>query len=181
MDFKLEEDLWWITDVVLPSWAGFQSRHGPYASQDAPEPSDGSVRIVFAPEGRGIEPLTDEEVASVAWVVQNEAAMSASLLVKLLQTYPDLQEQSGYDADELVQYMPPVSRVQDFRHLVGLHSINVHPLRKDGVPYVGFELGCTWDEEHGLGVLMHGTRVVEIGHADTAILLWIARQDAEQP
>jgi len=40
-------------------------------------------------------------------------------------------------------------------------------VEKDGIPYVGFEFGCTWDEEHGLGVLMHGTRTVEIG--DTAM------------
>jgi hypothetical protein len=29
-----------------------------------------------------------------------------------------------------------------------------------------------------LGVLMHGTRVVKIGGADTAFLLWIAEEDA---
>ena len=30
----------------------------------------------------------------------------------------------------------------------------------------------------GLGVLMHGSRVVEVGDADTAFTLWIAKQDA---
>ena len=67
------------------------------------------------------------------------------------------------------------------RALIGLSSINVHQVQKDGVPYVGFEFGCTWDEEHGLGVLMHGTRTVEIGGADTAITLWIAEKDAKKP
>ena len=74
-----------------------------------------------------------------------------------------------------------VKSQDDFRNLIGLHSVNVHPLQKDGMPYIGFELGCTWDPEHGLGVLMHGNRVVEIGGADTAILLWIAEKDAEKP
>jgi hypothetical protein len=46
-------------------------------------------------------------------------------------------------------------------------------------PYVGFEFGCTWDDEHGLGVLMHGERVVDVGGAETAFLLWIAERDAE--
>jgi hypothetical protein len=50
-------------------------------------------------------------------------------------------------------------------------------VQKDGIPYAGFEFGCTWDDEHGLGVLMHGTRAVDIGGADTAFLLWIAEQD----
>jgi hypothetical protein len=58
--------------------------------------------------------------------------------------------------------------------------VNVHQVQKDGIPYVGFEFACTWDEEHGLGVLMHGTRTVEIGGADTAFLLWLAEVDAEK-
>jgi hypothetical protein len=55
--------------------------------------------------------------------------------------------------------------------------VHVLQLLKDGVPYVGFEFGCRWDEEHGLGVLLHGTRVVEIGDAQTSFTLWIASED----
>jgi Domain of unknown function (DUF6985) len=52
---------------------------------------------------------------------------------------------------------------------------------KDGVSYVGVELFSRWDREHGAGVLVHGSRVVEVGGADTAILLWIAERDAGGP
>jgi hypothetical protein len=62
--------------------------------------------------------------------------------------------------------------------LIGLHDVYVHQVLKDGLPYVGYEFGCTWDGEHGLGVLVHGTRVVEVGGAQTAMTLWIAKQDA---
>jgi hypothetical protein len=75
--------------------------------------------------------------------------------------------------------MPDITTGEDLRPLIGLHSVNVHPLKKNGMPYLGFEFGCTWDEEHGLGVLTHGTRVVEVGGADTAILLWLAEKDAK--
>ena len=85
--------------------------------------------------------------------------------------------------------MHPVADAGDFRRLTGLHAVHVHQVAlralndelADGVPYVGFEFGCTWDDEHGLGILMHGQRAVEIGGADTAFLLWIAEQDAERP
>lgn len=33
---------------------------------------------------------------------------------------------------------------------------------------MGFELDCNWDEEHGLGVLMHKNRVVKVGQADVS-------------
>ena len=34
--------------------------------------------------------------------------------------------------------------------------------------YLGLAFHCTWDEEHGAGVLLHGSRVVNVGETDTA-------------
>ena len=179
--FNLEDNIWWTAKAVLPSWRGFQARAGAYGAQSSVDPSDGSVRIVFAPEGRGPEPLVDAEVASVNWILENEVSISRSLLLALLAEYPLMQEQYGYSEEEQAQLMPEVTGIDGFRNLIGLHSVNVHPLRRNDIPYIGFEFGCTWDDEHGLGVLMHGTRVVEVGGADTAILLWIAERDAADP
>jgi hypothetical protein len=177
-EFDLEHNLFWTTTVLLPSWKGFQSRKGPYASQDSTIPSDGLIRIIFAPEGRGTEPLTDLEMSAVRWAIENEASLSKALLTSLINEYPKLQKQYGYSGKEKVELMPDVKSVEDLRKLIGLSSVNVHQVQKDGIPYVGFEFGCIWDEESGLGILMHGTRTVEIGDADTAGLLWIAKEDA---
>jgi hypothetical protein len=181
LQFTLEDNLWWTTTAIFPSWKGFQNRNGAYGAQDSVTPSDGSVRIVFAPEGRGNEPLTDSEKSSIGWVIENEASISEALISSLLKEYPTLQEQYGYSDREKAELMPDVRAVQDLRGLIGLHSVNVHPVQKDGIPYAGFEFGCSWDGEHGLGILMHGVRTVEIRGADAAILLWIAKQDARRP
>jgi len=177
--FSLEDGLFWTATVTLPSWRGFQSRTGAYGARDSAVSSDGRVQIVFAPEGRGSEPLTEPELSAVRWVMEHEASLASALLLSLLKEYPSLQEQ--YSGEIEAELMPDVQSVDDFRALIGLSSVNVHQVQKDGVPYVGFEFGCTWDEEHGLGVLMHGTRTVEIGGADTAITLWIAEKDAKKP
>ena len=42
---------------------------------------------------------------------------------------------------------------------------------------MGNEFECKWDSEHGVGVLMHDNRMVEIGGADTSFTLWMAEQD----
>jgi hypothetical protein len=55
--------------------------------------------------------------------------------------------------------------------------LNIHVADGGDLPYIGYELGCTWDEEHGLGVMMHGTRLVAIGQADAALHLWVAQKD----
>lgn len=179
--FNLEDDLWWTTTALLLSWKGFQSRKGPYGAQDSAVSSDGLVRIVFAPEGRGNEPLTNSEISAITWVIEHEASISKALISSLLKEYPSLQKQYGYSGKEKAELMPDIKSTEDLRALIGLSSVNVHQVQKDGIPYVGFEFGCTWDEEHGLGVLMHGTRTIQIGGADTAILLWIAEQDAQKP
>lgn len=134
--------------------------------------------ITFAPEGRDESPLTEQERACVQWLLDHEAEVASAVLEGLLAEYPGLQRDYGYEGAEREEYMPDVSSKEDFRRLIGLHDVHVHQLLKEGLPYVGYEFGCTWDGEHGLGVLMHGSRVVEVGGADTAITLWIAKRDA---
>ena len=154
-----------------------ESRRGAYGSLDSAASSDGIVDVTFAPEGRDEAPLREVEVELVRWAVRHEREMQNALLAALLPRYAALRADYA-DAIEDERLMPPVRDVDGFRPLIGLHSLHVHPIEKAGCPYVGFEFGCTWDDEHGLGVLMHGKRVVKIGGADTAILLWIAREDA---
>jgi hypothetical protein len=76
--------------------------------------------------------------------------------------------------------MPEVCSSDDFRTLIGLSGINIHQIMTGDAPYLGFEFGCRWDQEHGCGILMRGTRVVDVGGADTALLLWMAQQDFER-
>jgi hypothetical protein len=137
--------------------------------------SDGLTLIIFAPEGRGNEPLTDSEIASILWVIHNEAVLSGAAVSSLFMEYPLLQRRAHKEPARL---MPDIRCTDDLRALIGLHAIHIHQVLKDGMPYVGFELGCNWDEEHGLGILVHGNRTVEIGGADTAFLRWIAEEDA---
>ncbi len=54
------------------------------------------------------------------------------------------------------------------RKNVGLGTLHMFGIAKKGVAYFGLELGCTWDEEHGAGVVLHKCRVVAVGQADTS-------------
>ena len=57
-----------------------------------------------------------------------------------------------------------------------LEEIHVLPVEKDGLCYMGYAFGCRCDED-GLGVMVHGCRVVEVGGRDTALLCWLAEDD----
>lgn len=179
MEFSVKDNLWWGTELRLTSWLGYQSRHGPYGGVDQIEPSDGRVSLIFAPEGRGLEPLRSEEMSLISWFEKNESSISNAVKTAIMEwcSPRSLDRMTKFDFDD---DFPIIESDGDLRHNIGLHSINIHQLDVDGVPYVGYEFGCEWEEEHGLGVLMHGTRVVDVGFADTAILLWIAEADAEK-
>ncbi len=181
LKFELENDLFWKTETVLPFWRGFQSRRGPYGAQDSESPSDGTVEIVFAPEGCDTSALKIDEVALVEWFLENVPQISEALLFSVFEAYPTLQKKYGYSDQELDAFMPDIEHTSDLQNYIGLHLVFIHPITKNGIPYIGFEFGCTWDPEHGLGVLMHGTRTIDIGGADTAFLLWIAEKDARTP
>jgi hypothetical protein len=64
--------------------------------------------------------------------------------------------------------MPVVLTKENLAPLIGLGHVHIHPWSKDGIGYIGLQFGCTWDKEHGLGLMMHLDRVVEIGGADVS-------------
>ena len=75
--------------------------------------------------------------------------------------------------------MPEIERIEQLRSLIGLSNVYVHAVSKDGMAYIGYEFGCTWDDEHGLGVMTHRNRIVEAGYADASFDEWTAKRDAE--
>lgn len=176
--FSLDDNTCWTATTKLSSWAEFQERGDAYGAVSSEEPSSGTVKVCFAPEGRGQEPLQASELSAISWFFAHEPKVSEAVQNAILVAYPELQEQFGFETDDGSE-MPAASSVEDLKKLMCLQSVNIHQVSRDGVPYIGFELGCAWDREHGLGVLMHGERVIEVGGADTAILLWLARKDAE--
>lgn len=176
MRLSIVDDTFWGAGLRLPSWVGYQSRLGPYGSIDSPLPSDGSVRFIFAPEGRDLAPLNDEELALLIWFERNEPAVSKSVKDAVID-WCSPNNRTRLEEFDFGNDFPYVANESALMSLVGLHSINMHQLTSSKIPYLGYEFGCVWEEEHGLGVLVHGTRCVKVGFADTAILMWLAEED----
>ena len=182
MDLREDKDGIWQTNAVLPEWSGYQSRLGPYGSKDGTGVSDGTVRIGLALDGRRDGPPTPDERAYIRWFTENHAEQAGALVSALFAALPTLRSDylSAWMLPEDDQSFPVIERVEDLRNVMGLHDVHIHGLAKDGVPLVGYEFGCDWEEEHGLGVLMCGMHVLEIGHADSSFTRWIAKRVLER-
>jgi hypothetical protein len=179
MDLKIEDGLCWSAPLKLTTWSGYQSRYGHYGAVDSATPSDGRVKLVFAPEGRETEPLTPAELGLISWFEAHEPAVSEAVKAAILAwCAPDNPERlREFDFPD---GFPAVKTQEDLLQLIGLHTVFIHQLEADGTPYIGYEFGCEWEVEHDLGVLMHGTRPVKVGFADAASLLWMAEEDWER-
>jgi hypothetical protein len=139
------------------------------------------VAIRFAPEGRNEAPIQEGEIALVRWLIDNESAVHDAMLERLFEEYPQMRKESLelFGKEERDRVLPVVKTPMELKALMGVSFVNVHPMAKDGKPFIGVELGCTWEQEHGLGVLMHGAKVLKVGGAETAFTRWIADRFAK--
>lgn len=98
--------------------------------------------------------LPAEARRGIEWLLANEAAVAEAVKAAVARARPKVQ--------------------------LELTSVHFHDVAGGPLPYLGFMLEDPEDGEHGFGLMMHGTRVVKAGQADTAILEWIAEADAKK-
>jgi hypothetical protein len=163
----------WEGEIVIPSWRGFQTRRGRYAALSSPAPSDGTVLLRFDTGDAGRAPPNEAQIAAFRWLTERESEVTSSVLQAIFAEYPDFRWEyidayDGEDAQWAAQLAPPLERPEQLRSVMGPYGVFILAIAKEGVAYVGFEFGCVWEEEHGLGVLTHKSRVVEVGPASTS-------------
>ena len=167
----------WEGKIVLRSWRGFQVRQGAYGTVSSNKPSNGTACLnVIALDDELALPTT-EQTAACQYLLDHQEAIQSAVLQKIFDGYPDLRASYGYDEEEAQEIMPDLVRPEQLKRFIGLSTVHLLSVAWDGVAYIGFEFGCTWDDEHGLGVMTHQKRIIEIGGADTAFLEWIAEGD----
>jgi hypothetical protein len=129
--------------------------------------------------GEAATALTPGEMQcrAVQFQIENGDKVVRSVIAALLPYYREFKQDAGASDENMAQ----VSSVEDFRNLIGLSQVHVWPSHADGLAHIGLEFGCEWDEEHGLGVVLHGARVVDVGQADTSFNLRPEESKTNQP
>ncbi|MET3019048.1 DUF6985 domain-containing protein [Flavobacterium hydatis] len=124
-----------------------------------------------------IEEHSIEHNNGIEYLQNNQTTILESILSELLNKYPKLQEIYDYPEDEKQDFMPDISQTKDFADLLSPSSIYITSVFKDDIPYIGYMFSCSWDSEHGLGIMTHKNQIIEIGGADTAFSTWSAEED----
>ncbi|MCV9926026.1 hypothetical protein OIU83_00035 [Flavobacterium sp. LS1R49] len=133
--------------------------------------------VILDGDSDEIEEHSIEHNNGIEYLQNNQTTILESILTKLLSKYPELQEIYDYPEEEKQDFMPDVTQIKDFSDLLSPSTIYITSVFKDGIPYIGYMFSCSWDSEHGLGVMTHKNRIIEIGGADTAFSTWSAEED----
>lgn len=165
-------------NVELHVWKGFQNRSGVYASRSEQETSSGQFKIDVGGDMFVDAPtVSQEHLAAYEYLVAHQANVQSAILAGLLTWYCELRPRVFREVEAIGWSMPEVHHADEFRRLMGLSVVHLMNVSKNGVAYVGYEFGCSWDEEHGFGVMTHKDRVIEVGQADSSFLSWVAEKD----
>ena len=170
---------------MLPSWRDYQRQTPYYATLIGEPPYDGRVGVIVDTEdlNRALGSYrfgtpVPSQIRAYGYLKDHEVATTLAVLRRVFDEYPAIRESYRDTGDDgIVTTMPPIQSVEQLRDLIGIGNVHILPVERDGHAYIGFDFGCAWDEEHGLGVMVHRERVVAIGQADTASFAWIATDD----
>ena len=77
----------WEALVRLPTWAGFQTRHGPYTSVSSPMASDGTVKLNVNCDSDNPNPPSVEQIAAFAYLLKSEKLVTDSVLTAIFERY----------------------------------------------------------------------------------------------
>ena len=123
-----------------------------------------SVRLsVRIDEEHGIEP---QQVKAYRDFVKRTDEYMAKAERAILKYYPSAREDMDIEADD-DETMPLIRSVGELAKLVTLEG--VHFNYACDVPTFGLLCECTWDEEHGVGVLFERGKVTEVGPQDVVL------------
>jgi len=157
-----EGELW----LSLPAWAGFSSGPGSKISK-------GEVGVSVSGDAMDAEEIGPEQRAAYRRIVGRASAAQRMVLDAIADAFPKLTKGAAIELPKKVDRA-------ELESLVTLVAIHIHWAHRDKVAYLGYELRCAWDTEHGVGVMTHQDRVVAVGQADTAILGWLAERDRKK-
>jgi hypothetical protein len=160
----------WNGQDTFERWAAFRageqrrSRGVVGVTLERDEDKDGNPR-----------PPAAEQVAAYRFFKENEQKIVDAALKAVLKAVKKLKRDGFFEESD--EPMPKIENVADLKRNIDLLAVHVFDYAKSGHAYIGLNFLCTWDEEHDLGLVVHKSRVVTVGQADTSSDHYATKRD----
>lgn len=150
------------SSFTLAAWAG-------YACENSrPETTGGRVELILEPEDPSADASSvdpQQYVDAIRWLLAHQDALRERIELALLRfIHETLIGAYRIDDPELAA----IREVGQFRREIDPSAVHLFPGGADDAPWISFEFECSWDPEHGCGVICRGLDVIEVGVSDVA-------------
>jgi hypothetical protein len=167
-----KDDDIFIGKVNLKAWSGFiSSKWFLLPKNSESEDCDGIVKITLHCKSDNVESPSEFQNRALVYLIENQEEMQAKIITALITEFPKIAKNCDY-LDSKDNELPIVTELVQLKKLIGLSTIHINDKEKDGIAYVGYQFRCVWDGEHGLGIMTHRDRIIEIGGADSSFA-WV--------
>jgi hypothetical protein len=153
--------------ITLPCWNGYYLHDDTYKLKKDKVITGGCIDLWvdgdIAPDNS--LHFSGEQVAAYTYLVKQQESIKHSILQGLKQEFPRLlsDEYASWDhEDPAFPRLSDLTAAFDFKDYIGPESIHIGEDANDGVGYITWRFRCRWDVEHGLDIITHKERVVEI-------------------
>lgn len=141
-------------DNVLDRWEGQIRLPLPYTDEESGLEEDVFQLVVYDKAGQGPSPAQER---AFAYLQQNKGAVCNAVRKGVFEYYqylePNMELASLKSADELTP-------------LLFCGALSLQAASKDDCAFVYFSFECSFDEEHGIGVIVHKNTVINVGSDD---------------
>jgi len=118
------------------------------------------------------EPVKPSLIQEHAWREFSESypVLYAKILNAVYNYYIQLRPTYIQMGESWAKLMPLIENESALENWITLNSITISWPYDFANVKLGLSYSCTWDEEHGLGVVLEGSKVLKVGGADCAII-----------
>ncbi|HEX8637846.1 MAG TPA: hypothetical protein VF692_07290, partial [Pyrinomonadaceae bacterium] len=149
--------------IVLEAWDGYLYKH----RENGKEITDGKIRLDFGGYNGDKSINWQAEINAYNHLLENQYEIRDSIIRSLIEKFDWLKETYDWDQDDDVT---PDAKVDfDFKGFIGPLSVSFDEESKDDIAYLEWHFQCEWDEEHGLAVITHQERVIDLDRGETDI------------
>jgi hypothetical protein len=151
---------WWEGEIELTGWADFRL---PDAPSEAPTVRFSLTVLPADQTASGAMP-SPAQITAAAYLI-SESSTLAKVVCEAVLPYFNAALEAGHG---FFDDLHPITSPDEARGLLSLSSVYIHHHHQDGIALIGLGFGCAWDEEHGFGVLLHRSTVLDVGEAEVS-------------
>jgi|GEM_PF-3360854 len=152
--------------IVLEAWDGYLKNY-----RNEKRETDGTVSLDFGGYNGDKSIDWQPQINAYHHLLQNQYAIKDSITRSLIEKFEWLKETYYLDPDDDpdVPNITPEAPIDfDLKPFIGPVSVSFHDEEsKNGISYLEWHFDCAWDPEHGLAVITHQERVIDLDRGET--------------